>query len=253
MELKFMSFNARVAVSADGVNYFFNRTSRILDMIRAENPDYIGFQEITDGMRAWFRDNLEGYTVIGCGRERDCHGESMLIAYKTEGNEILSVDNKWLSFTPDLPGSTFGGDQSVCPRMYTKVVFKHDGCDRPFTFINTHLDHAGQNARYLGAVQLCRAVSDLGMPYVLTGDFNALPDAPEMRLLTATLPGGRDCSQGLGGTFHGFGRLTDGKKQKIDYVFTDMDYRDCRAVTDVPEDGVYYSDHEAVVTYISVP
>lgn len=250
--LKFMTFNIRVAAGCDGINMFFNRAHRVVEVIEKEQPDVIGFQEVTDEMRAWLRDRIPGYTVQGCGRERDYHGESMLLAYKTDAVEMISLDNLWLSPTPRVPGSRFPGDQSSCPRMLTTVLLKHNDVKEPFRFINTHLDHVGAQARYLGSMELCRLISSYPEKFVLTGDFNATPETPEIKVITEALAdrGVTDCTAGLPGTFHGFGHYPDHTGPKIDYVFSDFRCTGSYIVEDVPVDGMYYSDHNAVVAVI---
>lgn len=252
--LKFMTFNLRVDNTGDGINAFSNRFSRVVDVLEQERPCVVGFQEVTDGMRAVLRDHLPGYTVQGCGREANYHGESMLIAYRTDEVELLALDNFWLSPTPKVAGSTYGGDQSACPRMLTTTLLKHNQLDNPFRFINTHLDHKGAHARYLGAMQLCQLISTYHEKFVLTGDFNALPDSPEIALITQGLSpcGAVDCTVDLGGTFHNFGRLAEDEKQKIDYIFTNGICTRSYVVEDIPVDGQYYSDHHAVCAYIEL-
>lgn len=250
--LKFMTFNLRVANSGDGINMFFNRAPRVLEVLEKEKPDVVGFQEVTDPMRAWLRDHLPGYTVQGCGRQTDYHGESMLVAYRTDEVELISLDNLWLSPTPRIAGSRFPGDQSGCPRMFTTLLLKHNRLEKPFRFVNTHLDHAGAHARYLGAMELVQHLSQYAEPFVLTGDFNATPDAPEIRLITEALAGRGviDCTAGLPGTFHNFGHLEGDAKEKIDYIFTDGVCESSYVVEDIPVEGIYYSDHHAVVAVI---
>ncbi len=252
-ELKIMTFNLRVDNTGDGINSFTNRFDRVIETILRESPDLIGFQEVTDGMRARLRDHIPGYTVQGCGREKSCHGESMLIAYRTDEVELLSLENIWLSYTPEVPGSTFGGDQSPCPRMFTSALIKHDRVDRPIRFINTHLDHWGPVARHLGATQLVQYISTHREWTVLTGDFNATPDAPEITLIAESLAprGFVDCTAEVGGTFHNFGRLPAEQIVKIDYIFSDGTCTDAYAVEDIPVEGQYYSDHNAVCACIA--
>ncbi len=251
-ELKIMSFNLRVDNTGDGINSFTNRFERVVETILTEAPDIIGFQEVTDGMRARLRDSIPGYTVQGCGREKNYHGESMLIAYRTGEVELISLENIWLSYTPEIAGSTFGGDQSPCPRMFTAACLKHNRIDRPIRFINTHLDHWGPVARRLGATQLVQYISAHREWTVLTGDFNATPDAPEITLIGNALAdrGFVDCTAELGGTFHNFGRLSPAETVKIDYIFSDGTCQRAYAVEDIPVDGQYYSDHNAVVACI---
>ena len=251
--LKFMTFNLRLDVKEDGINSFTNRFQRVLDIINEEKPDVIGFQEVLDSMRTRLRDSLGGYTVQGCGRDKRYHGESMLIAYRTNDFELISLDNIWLSPTPRISGSNFGGDQSSCPRMLTTVLLKHNELETPFRFINTHLDHQGPQARYLGAMEIVQLISTYSEKFVLTGDFNALPENPEIRLITSALAsrGAVDCTADLEGTFHNFGRIAN-SRAKIDYIFTDAECEKAYIVEDIPVNGQYYSDHNAVCALISI-
>ena len=252
--LKIMSFNLRVDNTGDGINSFTNRFHRVVEILEQEKPDLVGFQEVTDSMRARLRDHLPGYTVQGCGRERSYHGESMLIAYRTDAVELISLENIWLSPTPHVAGSTFGGDQSSCPRMFTSALVKHNDISAPFYFINTHLDHVGAEARYLGAMQLVQYVSAHKEHFVMTGDFNATPAAREIGLITKALEcrSAVDYTAELGPTFHNFGRLPMEKRVKIDYIFTDGRCESSYVVEDTPVEGQYYSDHNAVCAFITM-
>ena len=252
--MKFMSFNLRYDNANDGINAFSNRIDRVLDVIKQENPMVIGFQEVTDSMRKTMRESLKDYTTIGCGRDWNYHGEAMLIAFKTEAFELIEVKNIWLSETPNVPGTKYGFDHSGCPRMYTSILLKHNESEKPFRFINTHLDHEGAKARVLEAEQLCRDLNKYEEKFVLTGDFNAVPSTPEIKLITEMLKdrGCVDCTKDLGPTFHNFGRLPLEKQIKIDYIFTDGVCKNAYRVENIPVNGQYYSDHDAVCAEIEL-
>lgn len=253
MGIKVMSFNLRYDTEADGINSFTNRFSNVLGVIRSESPDIIGFQEVTDSMRARLYNSLDGYLFAGCGRDANYHGEAMLIAYRSD-IELIECKNIWLSETPSVAGSRYYGDHSGCPRMYTQLLLKHDDIEKPFTFINTHLDHQGANGRMLESVQLCKAISELDTHFVLTGDFNATPSDPEIRHITESLTDKNaiDCTADIEPTFHNFGRLPKEECVKIDYIFTSGKCEKSYKVEDEAKDGVYYSDHNAVVAYINL-
>ena len=252
--MKFMSFNLRYDNEGDGINAFSKRISRVLETIEKESPDVIGFQEVLDSMRKTIRESLKGYTTVGCGRDANYHGEAMFIAFKTDDFELIDVKNVWLSETPNVPGTKYGFDHSGCPRMYTSILLKHDKVDKPFRFINTHLDHEGAKARVLEAEQLCRDLDTYKEKFVLTGDFNATPETPEIKLITEKLShrGCVDCTANLGPTFHDFGRRPAERCIKIDYIFTDGICKNAYRVEDFPVDGQYYSDHNAVVAEIEL-
>lgn len=252
--IKVMSFNLRMDTEHDGINRFRNRIGRVMEVINTENPDIIGFQEVTDYMRGVMRESLKNYTVVGCGRGKNLKDEAMLIAFKHEDCELISLDNVWLSSTPKIFGSRYGGDQSGCPRMYTIARLKHKNIDTPFYFYNTHLDHEGENARYLGAMQLVQAISQNDEKFIMTGDFNAPPDTPEIKLITEALSyrGAIDCTADVGVTFHNFCKWDKKDWVKIDYIFSDGKCTSSYKVEDIMEDGKFYSDHNAVVAVISL-
>lgn len=253
-KIKVFTFNLRVEAAVDGINNFPNRRERILDTIREYAPDLIGFQEATDNMRAWLIDSLTDYTVVGCGRGKDWRGESTVIAFKKHLFELISLEDRWLSATPDIPGSTFGGAQSGCPRILTAACLKHREAEEPFIFLNTHLDHKGKTARLLGAVEIMQYLSQKGRHFIITGDMNARPDSAAIAAFTEFRPCGEeviDATRELGGTFHGFGHLEE--PIKIDYIFTDMPCspKDSFIVPNEPINGIYISDHCPVCAFVT--
>ena len=253
VKLKVCTFNLRTPVKADEINYFPNRTGRILETIKTEKPDLIGFQEVADMTRLWLREALTDYIIIGCGRDKGLKGESPIIAYRRDCFDLVSMDSFWLSTEPSVPGSRYGVDQSSCARSATAAVLKHDDAAEPFLFLNTHLDHKGAQARMFGAIQILQYVSEKKLPFVLTGDMNAVPTAPEMEaLVNCKTHAVVDITAGIDGTFHDYGRRET--MSKIDYIFTDMpsDPAESYALEDVPVNGLYISDHLPVFGYVTV-
>jgi len=252
MELKVCSFNLRTNTPVDGINAFPNRRERILNTINEQAPDLIGFQEATDDMREWLREALTGYEIVGCGRKANYRGEAPVLAYRKNTFECFKSETFWLSLTPSIPASSYGGDQSACPRTATVAYLVPNGSNIPFVFCNTHTDHKGKTARYLASAQLIQYLSQQPYKFVLTGDFNALPDAPEIKLLTESPLNIVDTTEKLGGTFHGYGKVTP---IKIDYIFTDLpcDIDRSFMIPDIPdENGIYTSDHCPVFAYIEI-
>lgn len=255
-KIKVCTFNLRINTAKDGINQFTNRTGRILDVIKSEMPDLIGFQEANDMMRDFLTDNLAAdYTVIGCGREADCRGESTAVAVRRGKFAVLSVDNFWLSFTPDVPGSTFGGDQSNCPRVTTCVRLRLLESGEYVRFCNTHLDHKGDTARLLGVAAIMQYLTRLDDRFILTGDFNARPESNVIADVKALTHKGRpvkDATETVPVTFHDYGR--EERFCKIDYIFTDAEplTDEAYAVIEPPVDGVYVSDHHPVVAYVKL-
>ena len=149
-------------------------------------------------------------------------------------------------------GSVYdGSDQSVCPRVFVhaELCFGEEG--KRLHFYNTHLDHKGAQARLLGMSQIMQSISKCDAPFVLTGDMNALPTAPETMLpLCFKNKTVKDATACVEHTFHGFGKIESGCK--IDYIYTDAEFFDTHAVLDKHENGVYISDHYVLCTTVII-
>ena len=251
-KLKVISFNLRIAVKVDGINYFDNRLPKIVEFLKAEKPDVLGFQEVNAHMKDLLNEHLTDYILVGCGREPDRNGESALIGYRKDKFELLSFENFWLSGTPTIPGSRYGFDQSCCPRITSAALLKHRAAAQPFWFVNTHLDHEGKMARIFGVMQILQFVSSKREPCIITGDFNALPDAPEIKLLVENKYYPLvEATAKIENTFHAYSSKMYGK---IDYVFTTLPTDPDEAILyeDSPEDGVYLSDHRPVAAFVEI-
>lgn len=249
--LKLMTFNIRVAVDK-GANDFELRKHRIAELINREKPDAVGFQEATGHMRTELSNMLDGYYIVGCGREKDYHGESAAVAYRKDKFELLALDNFWLSATPHVPASRYGEDQSPCPRITTALLLVEKSGGQPFWLINTHLDHVGSIARLLGVTQLMQFISEHKEPCVLMGDFNAGPTSKEIRALSENEHLGLvDCSAEIKGTFHNYGKMFP-NMAKIDYIFSNLpcDISKTYTCPDDAPNGTYYSDHLALCAFL---
>ena len=246
------------AVNVERLNAFPHRAQRVYAMLGEYRPELIGFQEATDRIRESLIETLTpmGYAIVGCGREKNYHGESTCLAYRRDLFEMIDAETCWLSHTPTVPASTYGGDQSGCPRVYTAVTLMHRDMTEPFVFLNTHLDHVGQNARLLGAAQVMQVLANRGRHWILTGDMNATPDAPEIRFFTEQTGDRpvRNATADLGGTFHNYGKIPPERMEQIDYVFTTFDANpaDAFVVRDTPVNGVWLSDHCPVCATIAL-
>lgn len=248
-KIKVMTFNLRVEVFEDGINSFSNRKDRVLSVIKDHNPDIIGFQEATESMKKWLNVVLNDYVVVGCGRDKHYGGESTPIAYKKDKFDLIELTNFWLSNTPSVPATTYGLDQSDCPRIATSTILRHKETNKRFCYINTHLDHVGSQARLLSSKQLINHIKEKEIPCVLTGDFNAIPNTPEIKEITNYL---NDLTVNIKGTFHEFGKLDE--PTKIDYIFTNLnaDIQETYIIDEKPIDGVYVSDHHQICGYFEI-
>ena len=248
-QLKIMSFNIRVDQAGDNENEFVFRKSRILNFLNAERPDIIGFQEVSDNIRAWLVEALDDYYIVGVGRQESMNGEGAPIAFRKDTLNLISCETLMLSSSPSVFGSHYDGtDQSRCPRVYTKARFKHKNIDAPFYVYNVHTDHAGSLARLLASNQVLQDINSHGEKFFLTGDFNARPEDMEITAITENKARSiKDATVSLGPTFHGFGQSKN--PAKIDYIFVDSSTEVVEAVRveDNPGEGeTYISDHNPI-------
>lgn len=249
--IKLVTFNIRCDFGQDGANNFSFRKPFILEKIEKESPDIICFQEVLPHVALWLKENLRDYYVIGCGRDKNLQDEQTSIAYKKLRFNLMEMKVFWLSPTPLVPGSRYQ-NQSECPRVCTEALLQDITAGKLLRLYNTHLDHIGGEARRLGLGQILEKMkheqSFAGAPVILTGDFNCLPDSPEMELLKE-YPYLIDLTQDVKGTFHDYGRAE--RPEKIDYIIAQNSFkRVSLELWKKCKDGVYLSDHYPVCVEI---
>ena len=251
--MKILTYNLRYdGNDSDGANHWSNRRGLVIDRLEKEMPDVIGFQEVTPPMNEYMRTHLRYWTLVGCGRGADYQGEHNPVAFRSDKYELIGLDVSWLSETPYVPGSRYE-IQSHCPRVITHAILRPIGLGEPFHFYNTHLDHASSEARVQGAERLIEKMQADQLthpfPLFLTGDFNATPDAPEIELLKTHPFGLTDRSEGVGTTWHNWGK-SDG--ERIDYIFTRGFAADGKPILwNENLNGIYLSDHYPMALNIS--
>lgn len=244
--IHFVTFNIRCDYEQDGPNNFCFRRERILKKLEEEKPDIICFQEVLPHVAAWLKQELADYYVLGCGRSEEFLDEQMAVAYRPARFDLISWETFWLSDS-GRPGSRFEG-QSICPRTAAEALLYDREEKEIYRVFNTHLDHVSGDARKRGLGQILDRIECPGTfpeaGVILAGDFNAEPDGPELAELWGR---GRltDASEGLGGTFHDYGQLS--QPEKIDYICLaePLHFKEAKRWEDCV-DGVYLSDHYPV-------
>ena len=139
--------------------------------------------------------------------------------------------------------------------MCTVVTLVHLETGKKLVFLNTHTDHLGSLSRILASSQILQYLSGRGLPSIVTGDLNALPDTTEIKMLSASehFPL-TEATAAVKGTFHAFGARSDDNMMKIDYVFSNLPCieEEAFAVPDPHEDGIYISDHRPVMASLII-
>ena len=177
-ELAVMTLNMRYDNPEDGMNNWRFRRERIAGLIRSEAVDLLGTQEVLANQFDDLQALLPGYRAVGVGREDGARaGEFNAVFFRSDRFELLDSGVFWLSEEPETPGSK--GWDGACERLATWTVLR-DKSGGELLFINTHLDHIGEQARREGVALLLRRIETLraGRPVILTGDFNAESSSP---------------------------------------------------------------------------
>lgn len=243
--LRVMSFNVRLPAESDGPDRWELRRDQVVRMLREQSPDVIGTQELFAEQGDYLARQMPEYAWFGRGRESNGGGEHMGVFYRRDRLRVIESGDFWLSDTPEVPGSITWGH--LHPRMVTWALFETMADKRRFYLFNTHLPYRGEdeNARLRGAQAIARRLRALpdGVPVVLTGDFNTLPDTTayaefEGLLQDAWISAAK--RTGPEGTFHGF---TGQPQKRIDWILVrDLKVNRMRVV-DSHENGRYPSDH----------
>ena len=248
--LSVMSFNVRYGTAKDGDHVWDNRKDAACAMIVDQHPAVFGVQEALDFQLAYFQEHCPGYKYVGVGREDGiAKGEHMAVFYDTERIELKEWGTYWLSETPFQP--SLGWD-AVCRRTATWALLLDKATDRPFYFVNTHLDHVGKEARRNGLLLLVERIGAMnpdGWPMILTGDMNVYPDDPCLGELRTLMEDARQTAKVTDNdqTWHDWGKVSG--NPPIDYVFY-AGFKGCDKFEVIRQsyEGVdYISDHYPVM------
>lgn len=208
------------------------------------------------------------WSYIGVGRDDGkIAGEYSPIFYRSSTWKLEEWKTVWLSETPDRPSR---GWDAVCNRLVTIGVFRHHENGESVVIMSTHLDHVGATSRaesaklLLGLVREYQASGSPSkrIPVLLAGDFNSTPDDVAYKIMTA--PGSdvedistwipKDKRYGNEMTYTSFGE--GWAPSLIDFLFcnkNDVCLLNTFAVLENRfDDGIYISDHRAVVADLKV-
>ena len=225
------------------------------------------------------------WEYVGVGRDDgSAAGEYSPIIYNPTVWELKMQRTKWLSETPDHPSK---GWDAACIRILTVAVFQHRRTRRKLIAMNTHLDHQGSKSRLeaakiiLGEICYFTAQESHGQkpPILLVGDFNSETDQEAYEEMTSRDSPMVDVHSmvpenqryGHSNTFTGFDPRTE-RPTRIDFVFVNNNTPDGEGRSEVQynmagkpwliegyavlpnrfEDGMYNSDHRAVIGDLTI-
>ena len=253
-----MSFNVFVG------DHSAARADRVVETIRENTPSVFGVQEADVLWMTTLRSKLgDIYTSIGVGRDWGGLGEHSAIFYRTDMFEVIESGTKWLSNTPDQEGTKL--TNANFPRIMTYVILERKTDGVRFLYVNTHLDHNGnnsvevaENVRQAQIEILIAEIAKLGdLPTIVTGDFNVTPDASAYTTMITNgyLDASHVAAEGeILPTYNG---MSDSDIDVlIDYIFVSpelADAVDTYTVCPAKRDGQWISDHNAIIATITLP
>jgi endonuclease/exonuclease/phosphatase family metal-dependent hydrolase len=270
IDMRLLTHNIRYATSSPvkGEERWPVRAPRMINELRFNlahsAPGFICLQEVLHGQLTDIMAGLNAnskeppeWEYIGVGRDDGkTAGEYSPIIYRPSQWKLVENRTVWLSKTPEKPSK---GWDAANIRILNVGVFRHREANRELIAMNTHMDHVGKTARKEGALLILRVIGDLQKkgkrPVFLAGDFNsepteeaykvfASPESPIQDLRDAVSD---SAMYGEGHTFTGFGH---DKPSRIDFLFLsrgDWKVLNYGVLSNKFEDGIYNSDHRAVV------
>jgi endonuclease/exonuclease/phosphatase family metal-dependent hydrolase len=260
--IKVMTLNVRYDNPRDSLNAWPNRASIVCSFINSEKPEILGMQEVLLHQYEFLDSVLVDYSSVAVGRSDGVKaGEMNPVFFSKERFDLVRTKTFWLSSTPDVPGSMGWG--ASLPRIVTWVELVDKRTHDHLFFFNTHFAHDSDSARIMSAGIVLQSVDSIadGFPFIITGDFNMLPESKGYAKLTGpneSVPLIKDSYRisyknpdGPAYTFNGFSDKQG--SGRIDYVFVKDGMKVMNNSTSVKKvKGVYISDHWPVVAVVSI-
>ncbi len=229
-EITVGSFNIRYHNSGDSINGngWKQRCPVICDLIRFNNFEIFGAQEVLHDQLLDMLAGLPEYNYVGVGRDDGkTKGEYAPIFYQMEKFKVLKSGHFWLSEITDKPNK---GWDAALPRICTWARFKDKVTGYEFNYFNLHMDHIGVEARKNSAKLVLKKIKEMcpNEPVILTGDFNVDQNSPNYAILngSAELEDSYQIAKikyALNGTFNGF-NPNNKTESRIDHVFVSSDF-----------------------------
>ena len=250
-----MSFNLMA-----GAQKGDKRVDRVVEIILKYRPAIIGVQEATDNWMGILRECLgDIYTVVGVGRNADGHDEHSAILFLTEEFTLVDSGTKWLSDTPDVPGSQLSSAKTPYPRIMTYALLSRKSDEKQFLHVNTHLDYGSTPEEEQVKVEQMQVVFNeiaklADVPTIITGDFNATVGSPVYQKITEE--GYYEAAAHIPAvdrkpTYHGL-MGTTGAPRHIDFIFCKgMYHADYYRICTERVDNENVSDHYPILSILS--
>ena len=214
--IKIISSNVRTFSPTDFFKKsWFYRADLLVDSLAEQNPDIIGFQEVTKMHYRYLCDTLSGYDNVITYRDNSLMPEACPIFYKQTKFNLVDKGSFWLSETPEKMSKDWG---SECYRICSYVILENKSDGKQLVVFNTHLDHVSDEARIKGIAVVLEKIKQFGsLPSIIMGDFNATEDSETYRSATESFLDAKYQTKNTmtGATFQNFGKALD--SENIDY------------------------------------
>ena len=251
-KINIMTYNIRLDTEADGINMWDNRKEGIVSLIKEEDVDILGIQEGLTSQIEYLSKELDGYSMIGEGRDGGNNGEYSAIYYRNEKVNLIDTETFWLSETPEIP--SIGWDAAI-NRIVTLGIFKIKKSKKELIVYNTHFDHIGKIAREKSVGVILNHIKEndfQNRPLIVMGDFNLSPEDLPIELLSKELNDSFKLYpvKNPVGTFNGFD-LDSKLLDRIDYIFTkNVKITNYKHLDKKLSSGLWPSDHLPIlITY----
>ena len=251
-KINIMTYNIRLDTEADGINMWDNRKEGIVSLIKEEDVDILGIQEGLTSQIEYLSKELDGYSMIGEGRDGRNNGEYSAIYYRNKKMNLIETETFWLSETPEMP--SIGWDAAI-NRIVTLGIFKIKKSKKELIVYNTHFDHIGKIAREKSVGVILKHIKEndfQNRPLIVMGDFNLSPEDLPIELLSKELNDSFKLFpvKNPVGTFNGFD-LDSKLLDRIDYIFTkNVKITNYKHLDKKLSSGLWPSDHLPIlITY----
>lgn len=252
--LTVVSYNLRTSHAIDDHPWSVRREP-LAALIRELAPTVLGTQEGHPEAVADLAGLLpHNYAYLAEGRRGRNADETSAIFYDNARLTVLDVAHRWLSDTPEVPGSATWGNE--LPRMITRARFVDAASGVRFVVINGHLDHVSEPARVRSATWLAEQAAGVKEPVLLLGDFNVGAGTRTHRILIQS--GLRDAIDEAAtgpalGTFGNYAPPAAGG-DRIDWILVGPGIGVIDAeIVDRTVAGRYPSDHVPVRAALTLP
>lgn len=223
--------------------------------------------QLTDILSSLNSSSPGEWAYIGVGRDDGAEaGEYSPIFYRPAIWRLNFWKTIWLSETPDAPSK---GWDAACIRILTLGEFTHVETGTSVVAMNTHLDDQGSISRTNAAKMIITQAKKAAFPVFLAGDFNSRPEEEAYSVLSGadspvsdlrdSVP--ENARYGHENTYTGFEYESGREAKRIDFLFVSgLKKTEGAGSRDVAwsvegyavlesrfEDGIYASDHRAVL------